>query len=244
MKLPRVGLRGPGPSAATSPPPRSLEELVDPDDAWDVVAGCAAGAPHPVEILPCNAGAGEDTLLALQLTTHSMMGTIGYRSGGMLVDRGWLRVLGAGCPRIGGGLREWNAALGGRPLDPPLDGAAIVAYDAVGGFFAMNGDRWPTPPGQIHYLAPDTWRWESYELGYAAFVEWACSEKLATFYGERWAGWEGEVEALGPDQAIRFWPALGLEPVPLERRRRRAVPARELWGIVNEFAREAGFGRS
>lgn len=169
------------------------------------------------------------------------MGAIAFHSGGLLVDHGWLRVLGAGHPRIGGGLIEWNAGLGGRPLEPALEAALPVAYDAVGGFFAINAGRWDGEPGAIHYLAPDTGGWEDLGLGYSGLLAWAFSEQRDRFYSEReWPGWEAEVSALGADEALTFYPPLGFEGPPLSERQRRAVPARELWTLAHEIARQLG----
>lgn len=173
-----------------------------------------------------------------------MLGTIALYAGGILLDSGWVRVLGSGHPRLGGGLREWNATLGGDVLDPPLDQALIVAYDAVGGFYAINGGAWPTAPGTMHYFAPDSFAWESLDIGHGDFIASAFSENLDQFYESwRWPGWEAEVGALGRDQVISIWPPLGLKGAdasssPVEGRSRRAVPAREHWSFMNDIGRQ------
>lgn len=203
-----------------------------------------AASARPVEFLPGDRATGGDTLLALQVTTRSMLGTIALYAGGLLLDSGWVRVLGSGHPRIGAGLRGWNESLGGDALDPPLEQALIVAYDAIGGFFAVNGGAWPSDPGTIHYLAPDSFAWESLDIGHGDFVAWAFSERLDEFYeSHRWPGWEAEVGALGPDQVISIWPPLGLKAADassssIEERSRRPVPAREHWSFVNEIGRQ------
>jgi hypothetical protein len=221
---------------------RALQDLISPsDDAWPQLQEWMAGAARPVEMLPGDRSAGEATLLALQVTTRSMLGTIALHVGGILIDRGWVRILGSGHMRVGGGLREWNANLGGDALDPPLDQALLVAYDAVGGFFAINGGAWPTALGTMHYFAPDSFAWESLDIGHAAFTEWAMSEKLDQFYADsHWPGWEADVEALGPDQVISVWPPLGLKGADMPsssvaERSRSAVPAREHWSFMNEI---------
>jgi len=226
---------------------RSLADLVDAaEDAWPLVEDCVGEAVCPVEILPGEPAAGESTLLALQITTHSVLGTIALHTGGLLVDHGWLRILGSGHPRIGGGLREWNASLGGVALDPPLGQAMIVAYDAVGGFFALNGGKWPGEAGGLYYFAPDTRKWDAMDIVYSWFVSWAMSERLSDYYETlRWPGWETEVEALGPDQAISVYPPLGFQPSPdtktsIGERSRRAVPARELWALGHGIGRQIG----
>lgn len=218
---------------------RTLEELLAADDAWAGVAQQAARAG--AEILPPAPGAGEATLLAAQVTTRSPVGAIALHSGGILVDHGWLRLLGANSTRMGGGLVAWNEDLGGPPLDPPLREALVVAYDALGGFFALNGGQWSGAPGSVYYLPPDAWRWDDLELSYSGLLGWAFSDQVGRFYeGLRWPGWQREVGALGPDQALTVYPFLGFETTPIGDRQRAPVPAREQWTLVHQLGREAG----
>lgn len=219
---------------------RDLAELINADkDAWPQILDWRAAASRRVDIVSAEPEAGRATLLALQVTTRSPMGAIALRCGGLLIDRGWLRILGASSVRIGDGLREWNASLGGVPLDPALEGALVVAYDALGGFFALNGDRWDGPTGSLHYLAPDAYEWQGFDLGYSDFLAWAMGDRLDDFYeGQRWPGWQAEVEALGPDQALSIYPPLGFETAPVGDRTRAPAPARELWHFHHELGRQ------
>ena len=94
---------------------RSVEELINREEpAIQLVREWIAEATNQVDLLPCEKALGESTLLALQATTRSPMGAVAYETGGLLVDRGWLRILGAGCSRLPRGLADWNG-LGGDP---------------------------------------------------------------------------------------------------------------------------------
>jgi hypothetical protein len=167
------------------------------------------------------------------------MGAIALHCAALRIDQGWLRILGAGSPLFGSGLREWNAGLGGQALGPPRVGALVVAYDALGGFFAINGGQWTEHLGGTYYLSPDAGGWQSLGMGYSGLVEWSMSAALDPFYEPyRWAGWEAEVAGLGQDQALSIYPPLGFDPMPISERRRGAVPARELWTFHHELARE------
>ena len=169
---------------------------------------------------------------ALQVTTRSPLGAIALNAGCILVDDGWLRILGAGDEHVRGGLREWNALDGHSVLDPPLRGALIVAYDALGGFFALNGDAWPGPVGNVHFLSQDTFEREPMDVTYTGFLEFALGGDLGDFYRDlRWPGWQREVAALGPGEAISVYPPLVFESDPIGSRSRRPVPARELWTL-------------
>jgi hypothetical protein len=219
---------------------RDLADLVDAEeDAWPQILEWREAASRPVDIVPAEPEAGPTTLLALQVTTRSPMGAIAFRSGGLLVDHGWLRILGARSARIGDGLREWNASLGGFPLDPSLDGGLIIAYDALGGFFALNSGHWDGAAGSVYYLAPDSYDWQALDVGYSELLVWAMGDLLDDFYeGQRWPSWQAEVEALGPDQAMSIYPPLGFEEASITGRTGAPVPARQLWTFHHELGRQ------
>lgn len=71
-----------------------------------------------------------------------------YGTGGILVDGGWLRMLGSGHPKLTRNIAMWN---NGRS-----NGFCLVADDAVGGFFALNGGAFGDDLGSVYYLAPET----------------------------------------------------------------------------------------
>jgi hypothetical protein len=81
---------------------RTASELVSVDSRWPLVLGWVAEASVDVEILPVEPpGRGTKEVEALQVTTHSVLGALAYHSGGVLIDRGWLKILGCGhdrCP--------------------------------------------------------------------------------------------------------------------------------------------------
>ncbi len=75
---------------------RSLDELIDlQDPGWPLVQEWIAKASNPVEVLPADRARAEATLVELQVTTRSPMGAIALETGGLLVDSGWLRILGS-----------------------------------------------------------------------------------------------------------------------------------------------------
>lgn len=211
---------------------RTIEELVDrAEPAIRLVHEWIAEAANTVEELPCDRALGERNLLALQVTTRSPMGAIAHETGGLLVDHGWLRLLGAGCARLPRGLADWN----GLVAEPPklrLDGAMLVGDDVVGGFFALNGGGFEGPAGNVFYLAPDTLAWEDLERGYSDWVYWTFNGELDLFYeNARWPGWIEEVAALDGDQGLSIAPFLWAQGPPVQERSRRPVPIEELWDL-------------
>ncbi|HUS66574.1 MAG TPA: DUF2625 family protein [Kofleriaceae bacterium] len=181
---------------------RPLEELLDPVPALPSVTEWAAASIRTVETLPVEAGAGAPNLLALQVSTRSALGAIAYGTGGILVDHGWLRILGAGSPRLPRSIARWNR-LEAPPDRHRLPGALLVADDVAGGFYAVNGGGLAGPVGHVLYLAPDTGRWEELAMAHTDWIYWVFSGDVDKFYASlRWAGWEAEAEALAADRAI------------------------------------------
>ncbi len=225
--------------------PRTHDELLSDDPAWPELAKAAASAPNGAVVLPPVSDEQRSACLdALQVTTHSTLGALGYETGGVLVDHGFLRHLGSGCPRLSRRLCGWNAELG---ID--LARFMIVADDIVGGVFAIDGTELGAKPGRVHYFAPDSLEWEDTELGHSAFVSWTFEGDLESFYGAmRWPRWQQDSSAIMGDQAFSVVPPLWTEPdLPMEKRDRRAVPAKELWqlqqAIAKTLAQRAHVGR-
>ncbi len=85
------------------------------------------------------------------------MGAIAYSTGGILVDEGWIRILGIGssCPVV------CPSGTKGRSFKEYGEKAPfyLIADDAIGGFFALNGGGLGSDAGKVYYLAPDTLEW-------------------------------------------------------------------------------------
>lgn len=211
---------------------RQLPELLEQSEpAWPLVQEWVREATNAVEVLPASMPGREEELLATQVTTRSPMGAVIYETGGLLIDHGWVRVLGSGHPRLPRSLPGWN---NGRTV-PTEDGRPsflLVADDVLGGFFALNGGRFEGKIGQLWYAAPDTLKSESLGLTYSEFLLWCFSGDVATFYrGQRWPGWEEEVSRLCGDQGILVYPPLWAEGPPIAERHRGAVPLAEMYDM-------------
>lgn len=214
---------------------RRIEELIELEEpAIPLVREWFDAASNGVQVLPTTREAGEETLLALQVTTRSPMGALALETGGVLIDDGWVRVLG-GAAEPNCNLALWNQ----RDGKLRLPGALVVANDAVGGFFAINGGAFGGNPGAVHYFAPDICDWESLEVGYSDWLSWLCTGDLELFYtGARWASWREDVRQLQPERAWSTYPPLWAEAGP-NGRSRRTVPVEELWSLyVGEYARQ------
>jgi hypothetical protein len=203
---------------------RPLHELIDATDpALPLIMEWVKMEVRPVEVLPPSAGR-EDALLATQVTTRSPMGAVVYETGGILVDHGWLRILGSGHERLPRTLPGWNA---GRSR-----GFLLIADDVIGGFFAINGGAFGPDTKNLYYFAPDALAWQPLEIGYTAFVQWAFAGRLDLFYDWiRWPGWDADVPELGGDHCYSFHPPLFTEEGSGGSGLRDQVPVEEAWGL-------------
>jgi hypothetical protein len=210
---------------------RPLEDLIDENEpGLDLVRGWIAEGSRSVELLPRSAERSEAALVALQVTTRSPMGALSYGTGGLLVDEGWVRVLGGGWERLPG-IDVWNR-LDREGAKHRYPGALIVGWDVLGGFFALNGGAFAGKPGDVFYFAQDTLEWEGLERGYSDWLQFLFRGDLNGFYGDqRWPGWEAEIAPLAGDEGLNVYPFLSAQGPPVAERHRRPVPLEEIWSM-------------
>lgn len=208
---------------------KNLQDLIDHHNpALPFIEEMLKDAALDFQLLPPSSKNAE-VLSGLQVSTRSTLGSIAYDSGGLIIDHGWLRVLGSGHPQLPRNLIDWNEGRGADYL--------LVADDAVGGFFAINGGALGNDMGAMYYWAPDTLRWEPLEIGYTDFLGWAVSERLAVFYeGLRWNGWKRDLATLQTDQCFSFFPFLWTREGSVEASKRTMVGIGEQFKMNVELA--------
>ncbi|MEV7231337.1 MULTISPECIES: DUF2625 family protein [Polymorphospora] len=201
------------------------------ESAWPEVSAAVAAAPYPAEVLPPDPAAAERCLTALGMSTRSWLGAVVAHSGGLLVDHGWLRVLGSGSGRLPDVVTEANPAVG----------VLVVGHDVLGGQFAWLQPE-PGVPPTVHYFGPDDLGWQDLEQGYADWLHAVLSGSLTAFYETlRWPGWQAEVSDLLLDQGIHTWPPpCTVEGKDLGVVSRNAIPMTELVSFHHEMARQLG----
>ena len=219
---------------------RSLDELQVGDDAWPEIRKWAAAGGNAVEIAEADREDGERALLQLQVTTRSVLGALALHAAAITVDHGWVRVLGAGGPEAPASLIDPVPGSATDPLD--LEDGLMIANDALGGFFVVNGGGLPGESREVLYLAPDTLRWEQTGLGHSDWLRWLLDGDLDRYYERtRWAGWQAEVRDLRNDQAIHTYPPLFTKQGrDIAAASRRTVPIGELWTHWLDFREQLG----
>ncbi|WP_336775922.1 DUF2625 family protein [Paenibacillus sp. MMO-58] len=215
---------------------KPLSELIYKENAWSDIQAWIADSDNKVTIVANERGDGELALYRLQISNKSTMGAIALECGGLLIDRGWLRVLGSGNKELNNSLISWNEQSTSK-IKYPLIGGLIVAYDVVGGFFAINNGAFDPKSHSVYYLAPDTLEWEDTEMTYTDFINWSLFGDLNLYYESfRWYGWEQDVEKLSLEEGILIYPYLwSKEGKEVNNAHKKAVTMKELWEVQNEF---------
>ncbi|ROQ24668.1 uncharacterized protein DUF2625 [Streptomyces sp. PanSC19] len=228
--------------------PRGLGELTEVEDpAWPLLEEELRTAKVPVEVPAADPARAAATLLQTQVTVRSYLGAFLFRTGGALVDDGWLRVYGS--PAVHNDRRlPGLARVNGYPDEPDPDwrpaAGLVVAHDVLGGAFAVQGGTeeetgLPGSPGEMVYFAPDSLRWDAVGAGYGAWLSWMLAGGTEEFYeGLRWPGWRDEVPGLTGGEGLSLYPPLWSAEAhrDLAATSRAVVPLGQLLGLGRDTA--------
>lgn len=229
-----IGLARPFYAQAQQISKRSLQELINREEpGWDLVNTWIKQATNKVQVLPRTPARADSALLAAQVTTRSPMGAVIYETGGILVDNGWLRILGSGSPALDRDLMGWNKG--------KQQGFLLVADDVLGGFYAINAGAFGSETiGKVFYFAPESLHWQPLDKGYSDFLVFCFSGNLTDYYHDlRWKGWEQEISALTGNQGLACYPFLFTkEGKKIAKSQRGVVPISELWTFGQDMQRQ------
>ncbi len=209
---------------------RSIADLTADTSGWEVFIHATKIARNKFEILPADSAKAREAIYQTQVTTHSLMGAIIYFSGGILIDDGWIRILGSGSNKLDRSLPQWNKGksynlLGEQPK------FLLVADDVVGGFFAINGGSFGKDLGMIYYLAPDDLKWEPLHISYSDFIDFCLVGNMDQFYnGLRWADWKNDMAQVDGNKGFSIYPyPWTREGKDIKNDSKKAVPIQELY---------------
>lgn len=219
---------------------KELIELINLDEpGWGLVNEWLNEATNEYEILPKNSKRAEKELVNTQVTTRSPMGAVIYETGGILISRGWLRILGSGSKKLDRGLSEWNK---GKTFENYGEQPShlLIADDIIGGYFAINAGRIGTEIGKIYYLPQDTLEWECLDIGYSDFLYWTLTGDLDKFYELfRWENWERDIQQANGNQVFSFVPFLWTkEGKDIEKVDRKLVPIEENYSLTLDLKKQ------
>jgi hypothetical protein len=207
-----------------------LRELAQVDDpAWQLIEQLLEKSPLTWKLVEASLQSRESALLSIDVTAQSFLGGLAYNCGAILIDHGWVRLLGAGAE----GLPSLQVSM----FESNEQGVAfegiLAAFDILGGQFVIHGSGLDVAPGEICYWSPDSLSWEPLGFGHSALVRFLLSDNLADFYASlRWSGWEAESDAVPLDKGIFAWPPpFTKEGRDLGKSTRNVVPLAELFAL-------------
>lgn len=214
---------------------KPLVQLINKkSDTWSQLKSQIKNASNHIQVLPRNIKNADSTLFQAQVTTNSPLGAIIYETGGILIDSGWIRILGSGNKKLHRTIISWNKgkSIFKQEEQPPF---LLMADDVIGGLYAINGGGLDsTGIGDVFYFAPDHLKWEDLKMSYSDFLQFCFSGDINKFYeGMRWKTWKKDMTLMNGDQMILFYPFLwskeGTDDINTNTR--SVVPIEEYWNL-------------
>jgi hypothetical protein len=221
---------------------RPVEELINTKEpGWNLVKAWIDSAKNTVEVLSRDSLKARNALFQLQVTTRSPMGAIVYMTGGLLIDNGWIRILGSGSSRFSRSLPAWNKGKAMKEFGDPMP-FLLIADDVIGGFFAINNGAFGNDIGKVYYLAPDTLEWEPLDQTYSEFLLFCFNGDLHTFYeNNRWPGWKEDVVKLDGNEVFNFFPPMwSKEGKEIAKSSKKLIPVEEQYNFNLEMRKQLG----
>lgn len=169
------------------------------------------------------------------------MGAIIFMTGGLVVDNGWIRILGSGNIKFNRTLPDWNKGKSFNEFGEAPQ-FLLIADDAIGGFFLLNGGGLGKDLGKIYYFSSDNLAYEPLDLTYSGFLNFCFNNDLDEFYkGYRWTNWKEEVSKLPGDMVFNFFPPLWTkEGKDFNKNSRKVVPVEEQYSLNIDMRRQLG----
>lgn len=224
---------------------RPLESLINKQEpAWPELKKMIGDAKNNVKILPKDAKQADSTLYKAQITTRSPMGAVIYETGGLLIDNGWIRILGSGSKKLNRQLMEWNK---GKTYSSDFEGMSylLIADDVLGGFYAINAGGLDSGNiGKVFYFAPDNLLWENTGNTYTEFLDFCFNGNIREYYkGMYWDGWKADLKKMNGNQAMSFYPFLCTkEAADINKVSKKPVPIEEVWLLQNQLRKQFVIG--
>jgi hypothetical protein len=210
-----------------------VDQLIDTNQTgWHKVERLLASSKNKIEILPAEKERADSVIFLSQISTKTELGGVIHNTGGILIDNGWIRILGSGSKQLNRNLPHWNK---GRSMADFGDSSAftLIADDAVGGFYAINnGGIEKDHINRVYYYGPNSLKWQVTGLSYAEFIIFCISDGLKNFYRDfRWNGWQEEVAKLDGNQVVSCYPLLWTKEGRELKCNRKVVSVQKLWSM-------------
>ena len=222
---------------------RPLSELINTQEPyWDIIVASLKTAKNKVEVLPKIITSADSALYETQVTTRSPMGAVVHETGGILIDHGWIRILGSGSAKLNRTLMGWNKGKSYKD-DKTAMPFLLIADDVMGGFYAINNGGISNDPKnmrKVFYFSPDNLMWEPMNKGYGEFLDFCFNGDIKAYYKTfYWDGWEKDIEQVSGNQGMSCIPYLFTkEGKDVNKVSRKAVSIEELWFHYQDLAKQ------
>ena len=210
---------------------------VSTDSAWIKINEWITNPHNTVEVLPTDSNRARFSLYSSNIDPTSSLAAVIWRTGGMLVDNGWIRVLGSGSLQLNRSVFDWNKD----KLQPKKDSITylIVADDVVGGVFALReSENAKMEDAIVYYFGANNLTWYSLHINYITFIQFCFHGNMDRFYGDfRWEGWQTEVRSINSNQTISCYPLLWTKEGKDISLNRKVISVQECWNNYAKVSR-------
>jgi predicted nuclease of restriction endonuclease-like (RecB) superfamily len=121
----------------------------------------------------------------------------------------------------------------------------LIADDAIGGFFILNGGGLGKDLGKIYYLSPSSLECEPLDLTYTKFLNFCFNGNFNDFYKkQRWTKWKEEVQNLEGGKVYSFVPFLWTkEGKDIKKNSRKVISIEEQYGLNLDARKQLGLDK-
>jgi hypothetical protein len=204
------------------------------DSAWINIDGWINNPHNKVEVLPSDTGRAKSCIFNININPTSSLAAMIWRTGGVLVDNGWVRILGAGSTKLDRSVFDWNKEKS--QLKKDSINYLIIADDVVGGVFALritNGIN--IEEASVYYFGANNLMWYPLNINYRKFIQFCFLGNLDRFYADfRWAEWQEEIKSINTMQTISCYPLLWTKEGKDISLNRKIVSVQDCW---NNYAK-------
>jgi hypothetical protein len=206
-----------------------VNDLIKNDDsAWNSIKLLIDSAMNKVIVLPSDIQQARNAIYTLQMPAKTPIGTIVFKTGGLLINNGWIRILGSGSNELNRTLAAWNK---GKTVQEIASEHSflLIADDVIGGFFAINGGALGKDINKVYYLSPDNLVWEPLKMNYVDFLLFCFNGDLDYFYKDlMWGTFKKDISKVNGNNVFNFMPPLwSTEGKNIEKNERSVIPVNE-----------------
>lgn len=146
-----------------------------------VIQALLSTSNHAINTLSADTKHFEANCERYHLSEDSMVGSFAKHLGGLSVKGQLLTLLGANSSNNAADIFAINDCAKESGIND-IEDFLVIAYDWLGGFFAVNMKNAHADIGNVCYYSVDEQAWEDLEIGVRKFYSWVLLEDLMSFY--------------------------------------------------------------